>query len=344
MLYLSKAAQQRQTLCTVCLALRRNSKRKALPKGYLVNDEQPTPPELVEPVQSQNGREPESAAAAIQPGTTELAADAEPEISPNGHYTAPPRIDEPAGTLDEQPPIPPDLPPRRSRFSPWGTLREVLETVVLALLIFLAVRSIVQNFRVEGSSMYPTFVDGQYVLVNKAVYGEINTNTLSKWLPFVRATGEQYVFHPPRRGDVIVFHPPPPNDPTRDFIKRVIGVPGDTVDVRGGQVYVNGALVPEPFIKQPTASLNPCFQHVTLKADQFYVMGDNRGNSSDSRAWGPVRGEEIVGRAWLVYWPMSAWKVAPNHDLKVAPPSASQQNGAVAPAAPRGLPQAFACG
>ncbi|HVC30222.1 MAG TPA: signal peptidase I, partial [Steroidobacteraceae bacterium] len=256
-----------------------------------MNDEQPSSPELVEPVRPPNGHEPEAAEEGPQPATIELDPNEDHQPSPNGLSGPPLETEASESTIDDLPPLPPDVPPQRSRISPWGTIREVLETVVLALLIFLAVRSIVQNFRVEGSSMFPTFVDGQYVLVNKAVYGEINTNTLAKWLPFVRATGEQYVFHPPRRGDVIVFHPPPPNDPTRDFIKRVIGVPGDTVDVRNGQVYVNGAPVPESFIKQVTTSLNPCFQHLTLKADQFYVMGDNRGNSSDSRAWGPVSGE-----------------------------------------------------
>lgn len=195
-----------------------------------------------------------------------------------------------------------------------SALREIVETVILALLIFLAVRAVVQNFRVEGSSMYPSFIDGQYVLVNKAVYGRIDPHDLSRWLPFINGNDQaQYVFHAPRRGDVVVFHPPPPNDPTRDFIKRVIGVPGDTVDVRQGHVFVNGAEVIEPFIHQPTMPLNPRYSHVTLGKDQFFVMGDNRGNSSDSRQWGPVRADEMVGRAWLVYWPFSAWKVAPNH-------------------------------
>jgi signal peptidase I len=312
-----------------------------------VNDEQPSPSELVEPPQSPNGREPDTAPATVPPGSIEL--DTAHEYPPSANGMHPPALEgvPETGEPEEegaQAPLLVTASPVRPRVSPWSTLREVLETVVLALLIFLVVRSVVQNFRVEGSSMYPTFVDGQYVLVNKAVYGRLDTTAIAKWVPFVRATGEQYVFHPPRRGDVIVFHPPPPNDPTRDFIKRVIGLPGDTVDVRGGQVFVNGAPVPESFIHQPTVSLNPCFQHVTLKADQFYVMGDNRGNSSDSRAWGPITAGEIVGRAWLVYWPASAWKVAPNHDLKVPAPSTSQQGGGTAPPAPRGLPQAFACG
>jgi len=202
--------------------------------------------------------------------------------------------------------------------------RELAETVILALIFFFALRAVVQNFRVEGSSMVPSFLDGQYVLVNKAVYAHVDPGTLPGWVPFLggNSGADRYLFHPPQRGDVIVFHPPPPNDPSRDFIKRVIGVPGDTVDVRQGAVYVNGARISEPFIQQPTFPLNLRYTHDVLGPDQYYVMGDNRGNSSDSRAWGPVSGDAIVGRAWLVYWPLSAVKVAPNHAEPVPPPQA----------------------
>ena len=214
----------------------------------------------------------------------------------------------------------PAQPSRTGRFL--GTVRELVETVVLALLIFLAVRSVVQNFRVEGSSMYPSFLDGQYVLVNKAVYAEVDLSAVTHWIPFLDlGGGESFIFHPPRRGDVIVFHPPPPNDPTRDFIKRVVAVPGDTVEIYQGRLWVNGQAVAEPFIHQATLPLNPRFTRMTLGPDQYYVLGDNRGNSSDSRAWGPIQSNEVVGRAWLIYWPASAWKVAPNQPESV--PAAS---------------------
>lgn len=216
------------------------------------------------------------------------------------------------------------LPPR----SPWsarlGSVREVVETVVLALVFFVALRAVVQNFRVEGSSMVPNFSDGQYVLVNKAVYGHVDSGTFPTWVPVLggNSGSARYLFHPPQRGDVIVFHPPPPNDPSRDFIKRVIGVPGDTVDVGQGHIFVNGTELYEPYIHQATLPINTRFTHLTLAPDQFFVLGDNRGNSSDSRAWGPITADEIVGRTWIVYWPLSAWKVAPNYGERVPAPAA----------------------
>jgi signal peptidase I len=147
----------------------------------------------------------------------------------------------------------------------------------------------------------------------------VNPRDLPIWLPFLgdHSGPDRFVFHAPERGDVIVFHPPPPNDPSRDFIKRVIGVPGDTVDVRQGHVYVNGAELDEPYIRQPTLPINVRYSHNVLGPDQYFVLGDNRGNSSDSRQWGPVTADEIVGRTWLVYWPFSAVKVAPNHQEAV---------------------------
>jgi signal peptidase I len=222
------------------------------------------------------------------------------------------------------PPLAPPQPPRSSRRELMGSVREIVETLALALIFFLALRAVVQNFRVEGSSMFPNFADGQYVLVNKGVYTHADSGTLPGWVPFLggRSGSARYLFHQPQRGDVIVFHPPPPNDPSRDFIKRVIAVPGDTVDVRQGKVFVNGGELIEPYIHQPTLPINARYTHVVLGADQFFALGDNRGNSSDSRAWGPVSADEIVGRTWLVYWPVSAWRVAPNHAESVPVPAA----------------------
>jgi signal peptidase I len=221
----------------------------------------------------------------------------------------------------EQAPNAVETPPHE-RNRVWNGIRELVETIVLALIFFFALRAVVQNFRVEGSSMFPSFADGQYVLVNKAVYTHFNPQALPSWLPFAgdHSGSDRYLFSPPQRGDVIVFHPPPPNDPSRDFIKRVIGVPGDTVDVHQGHVYVNGAELDEPYIRQPTLPINARFSHVVLGPDQYFVLGDNRGNSSDSRAWGPVSADAIVGRTWLVYWPFSALKVAPNHQEAVPSP------------------------
>jgi signal peptidase I len=179
---------------------------------------------------------------------------------------------------------------------------ELVQTLVLAALIFFAVRAMAQNFRVEGSSMEPGLHDGQYLLVNKAVYFRINLDTLGKYVPFVHG-GDQpirYLFRSPHRGDVVVFRFP--RDPSRDFIKRVIGVPGDTVEVRGGRVVVNGKALTEDYI---TAPPNYDFDPQVVPANSYFVLGDNRNNSFDSHSWGLVPEENIIGQAMFSYWPLS---------------------------------------
>ena len=135
-------------------------------------------------------------------------------------------------------------------------LRETLETVVLAILIFLVIRSLVQNYRIEGQSMEPNFQHGQYLLVNKLAY----------------RLGEY------RRGDVIVFHYP--NNPSQDYIKRVIGLPGDTVEFQDGVLIVNGLSVEEPYEQVPIARN---IEAQTVAPGFLYVLGDNRPASSDTR-------------------------------------------------------------
>lgn len=158
----------------------------------------------------------------------------------------------------------------------WSTIREILETLVMTVVIFALIRIPTQTFRVEGYSMEPNFHAGQYIIVNKAVY----------W------------FREPRRGEVVVFQFS--DNPPRDYIKRVIGLPGETVEVRNGQVYINGRLLEEPW--QPNMgsySKGP----VTLGPNEYFVLGDNRNNSSDSHNWGPLDGDRIIGQAWITYWP-----------------------------------------
>ena len=126
--------------------------------------------------------------------------------------------------------------------------RELAETVILALLIFFAVKGVVQNFRVEGASMEPTMHNNEYLLVNKAIYFRFDLERLHDFLPFIPDSndGDRHVFRAPRRGDVIVFSFP--LDPSRDFIKRVIGVPGDTVEVKDDTVFINGSPLKEDYI------------------------------------------------------------------------------------------------
>ena len=156
-------------------------------------------------------------------------------------------------------------------------LRETLETVVLAVLIFLVIRSLVQNYRIEGQSMEPNFHHGQYLLVNKLAY----------------RLGEY------KRGDVIVFHYP--NNPAQDYIKRVIGLPGDTVEFRDGKLFVNGLTVDEPYDQVPIARNIPA---QTVAPGFLYVLGDNRPASSDTRTWGQLSQEFVIGKAWLAIWPV----------------------------------------
>lgn len=157
-----------------------------------------------------------------------------------------------------------------------GALRELIETLLLTLVIFLLIRFAMQNFRVEGFSMEPNFHDGQFLLVSKI----------------------EYMIHPPQRGDVIVFRYP--LQPTRDFIKRVIGVPGDQVDIQNSQILVNGEPLHEIYpLNQGSYNYGP----VTMGAEEYFVLGDNRNNSSDSHSWGMVPVKNIIGKAWFSYWP-----------------------------------------
>lgn len=185
-------------------------------------------------------------------------------------------------------------------------VREFLEAIVLALVVFLLIQTSVQNFRVEGSSMQPTLESGQYLLVNKLVYLRIDTERLSRIIPFwkVDYSNEDFAVHPPERGEVVVFRFP--KDPTRDFVKRVIGVPGDRVEIHNGTVFVNGQALKEPYL---TSHDHSNMNQVFLGEGQYFVLGDNRAGSNDSRNWGTVPTENFLGKVWIIYWPLSRWGV-----------------------------------
>jgi signal peptidase I len=178
---------------------------------------------------------------------------------------------------------------------------ELTQTLVLAILIFLLVRTVAQNFRVEGPSMEPGLHDGQYLLVNKAVY--FNLADVAKFVPFLHVNDgdTKFLFHGPQRGDVIVFRYP--RDPDRDFIKRVIGLPGDRVRVVDGVVYVNDVALEEDYISAPAG--RDLEEEEIVPPGNYFVLGDNRPNSSDSRSWGFVPQDNIIGKAMLTYWPLS---------------------------------------
>jgi len=182
--------------------------------------------------------------------------------------------------------------------------RELLEAFILALIVFMVIQSSVRNFRVEGSSMHPTLEGGEYLLVNKLVYFPIDTHRLSRVIPFwkVDQSADGFAARAPERGEVIVFKYP--RDETKDFVKRVIGLPGEQVEIRQGEVYIDGGLLEEPYItRKDNFSMDP----MLLGEKEYFVLGDNRctGCSNDSRHWGPVPEKNVLGKVWFVYWPFS---------------------------------------
>jgi signal peptidase I len=136
--------------------------------------------------------------------------------------------------------------------------------------------------------MEPTLHAGQYLIVNKLLYR----------------------LHPPERGDIIVFEYP--KAPDRDFIKRVIGLPGEEIEIRNGKVYVNGIPLEEDYI-----SREPAYTYAkhTVGPDEVFVLGDNRNSSSDSHTWGMLPVKNIIGKAWVSYWPPKEWGLIPNHSF-----------------------------
>ena len=182
--------------------------------------------------------------------------------------------------------------------------REVIEAVLLAVVVFMLLQTTVRNFKVDGSSMDPTLVNGQYLLVNRLVYLRIEMDRFSSIVPFWQAEEDsvRYAIHPPERGEVIVFEFPDrnPSNSKKDFVKRVIGVPGETIDVKDGVPFVDGVVLEEPYLTTKDHSNG---RKVELGAGEYYVMGDNRAHSNDSRSWGAVPEENLRGKVWMIYWP-----------------------------------------
>jgi len=219
------------------------------------------------------------------------------------------------------------------------TFREVAETLLLAALIFLAVRASFQNFKVEGHSMDPSLSDGEYLIVNKLTYAQVDLSFLN-FLPFFDAGDDSlhYLWGAPDRGDVIVFRAP--TSPDRDFIKRIIGLPGDTVEINeaSSEVKVNGAALKESYILGTTGCTQTCTWTVPKAGtaesrqtcgsnDCYFVLGDNRQNSSDSRQGWLVPKENIVGKALITYWHHGEPELdlAPNHSVGIADKASAEQ-------------------
>lgn len=172
-----------------------------------------------------------------------------------------------------------------------GLLTEVAEVLLLAIGLYLVINFAIQTVHVIGSSMFPTVVDQDYLVATKI----------------------DYRLHPPQRGDIIIMRDP--YDSSRDFIKRVVGVPGDRVLIRQGQVYISGHQLKETYLNSEPWTENADWplgqtgdpQGVLLRSDEYFVMGDNRNHSSDSRVFGPVKRDQIEARAWMRVLPLPSF-------------------------------------
>jgi signal peptidase I len=172
---------------------------------------------------------------------------------------------------------------------------ELLQTFALMVALFIGIRGLVQNFRVEGPSMQPTLTSGQYLWVNKAAYLELD---------------HHFVLGGPQRGDIAVLRPA--NEDV-DLIKRVIGLPGDRVMIHNGDVFINDQALDEPYIHFSAGYSYPIDgKPLVVPPGQYFVLGDNRANSRDSHLGWFVPAENLVGRAWLTYWPPASWGLMPS--------------------------------
>ena len=196
----------------------------------------------------------------------------------------------------------PEDPARRKR----GCLVDLVETLLLTVVIFVGIQTfIAQPYKVEGSSMEATLQGNSYLLIDKLT---------PRWAAY-------------QRGDIVVFHPPPDFGPAGvPFVKRVIGLPGDHIELRDGDVLVNGAALDEPYafadgVQPRTEPLSETAEWV-VPAGELFLLGDHRNRSEDSRAFGPIEISEVVGRAWLRYWPIETLGIvaAPTYAVPRSPP------------------------
>ncbi len=179
---------------------------------------------------------------------------------------------------------------------------ELIQVAAISLAIIVPVRYfLIQPFYVKGASMEPNFFDHEYLIIDEL----------------------SYRFHVPSRGDIVVFRYP--NDPKQFFIKRIIGLPSETIEITGGHIKIFNSQSPNGFLLNEDAYLDQDFtamtRTVTLKSDEYYVMGDNRIASLDSRYFGPIKSSAIVGRVWLRGWPLDRWKVFIHPQYKIDEPA-----------------------
>ncbi|HET9478451.1 MAG TPA: signal peptidase I [Pyrinomonadaceae bacterium] len=199
-------------------------------------------------------------------------------------------------------------PEQAQRNDLWSEARLLLRDLIFALMLAaLVVVFVVQPVKVEGTSMLPRLHDGERIFVNKLIYYDEY-----RWAPKVE------------RGDIVVFWYP--EDPSKSYIKRVIGLPGDTVEIHEGVVRVNGQVMEESYLDQRLNVSHRTIEAVRVRANYYFVMGDNRDNSSDSRIWGLVPKKYIYGKALFRYWPLTSASVIHHEDLAPAGPPAPRSS------------------
>jgi signal peptidase I len=170
------------------------------------------------------------------------------------------------------------------------TFREIIITIAMVAFIFIIFQTVIQSSIVDGSSMLPSLQDGQRLIVVKAAY----------------------MFNDPQRGDIVIVHPPVA--PQNQWVKRIIGLPGDTIRVKNQIVYVNNIPLSEPYIKAaPEYTLSP----YKVPVNNYFVMGDNRNNSTDSHYGWTVSRENIIGEVWLRIWPLNQWGIVYGYPITI---------------------------
>ena len=191
-------------------------------------------------------------------------------------------------------------------------ISETIETVLITLVVFIVLQTAIQNFQVQGSSMKPTLLPADRIVVNKIPTFRIPMGTIGDTLPWLLSSDEKdhYLFGKYDRGSIVVFKSP--DESGQDLVKRIIGIPGDTISINDGKVFVNGNLIEEPYVESQGSSKTSDLQ---VPNNHYFVLGDNRPWSNDSRHWVFSFVEEslIIGKAWMIYWPKDRMSVLKDH-------------------------------
>ena len=193
-------------------------------------------------------------------------------------------------------------------------IAEIMRTLLFALIVFLAARLLILPYQVDGRSMAPNLMDDERVLVNRAVYMHLNLDRLIGWIPGLGGVTEEsyYLFNSPQPGEIVVLNPPKYS--TEPYIKRTIATAGDVVNIRDGSVFVNGIELTESYID---GAITDCYspeycRGYVVPDGTIYVLGDNRPDSFDSRGFGAVPLDNVIGKAWFSNWPAEKFGPIPD--------------------------------